>query len=83
MEQNVDFKHLVKTAAGEQRRTFWRSPMLLIQSVMRLLFLAGSSTLATVLAAPLLTPACTASNPRLNGKAVRQGPQTALHPTLG
>ncbi len=57
--------------------------MLLIQSVMRLLFLAGSSTLATMLAAPLLTPACTASNPRLNGKAVWQGPQTALRQTLG
>ena len=57
--------------------------MLLIQSVMRLLFLAGSSTLATVLAAPLLAPACTASNLRLDGKAVRQGPKTARHPTLG
>ncbi len=57
--------------------------MLLIQSVMRLLFLAGSSTLATVLVAPLLTPACTASNPRLNGEVVWLKSQAVLHQTLG
>ena len=57
--------------------------MLLIQSVMRLPFLAGSSTLATVLAAPLLTPACTASNPRLNGQVVAQRPQAGLRQSLG
>ena len=39
--------------------------------------------MATVLAGPLLTPACTASNPRQNGEVVWQGPQTVLRQTLG
>lgn len=50
--------HLNSTA-----HTFCRSPMLLIQSVMRLLFLAGSSTLATACGRLLPPPACTAPRP--------------------
>ncbi len=38
--------------------------------------------MATVLAAPLLTPACTAFDPRLIGKVVWQVPQTAMRQTL-
>ena len=55
-------KHLKSKA-----HTFCRSPMLLTQSVMRLLFLAGSSTLATACGRLLPAPACTAPSPMSSG----------------
>lgn len=61
---NCGWFHRPRSTASS---TFCKLPMLLIQSVMRLLFLAGFSTLATSPAA-VFAPACMADNVRAKNR---------------